>query len=143
MDHLHQRRRGGCALRYGDMEMKKEPMGHLVSSQNGVYCYHVLAKNFPLFVGFTGGKKQELSDFLLNNSDVMGAAYTLETVFNPDNPGWCENIDYLERLGLFVQSAMDETFWRIESIEGDIWAINPCAEWDDEADNYVVNEAQP
>ena len=116
-------------------------MEHLVSNQNGVYAYHVLAKNFPLYVEFQSGVKTELDDFLLNNSDVMNDYYTKSTVFNPnDERGeWCENIEYLTHLGLYALSDNNE-YWHIESIEGDIYAINPAAEWSEEDDVYIIKQ---
>ena len=124
---------------FDDDDDDTNAMEHLVSDQNGVYCYHVLAKNFPLFVEYQQGIKTELSDFLLNNSDIMGAHYTKDTVFHPDTAEWCENLEYLENLGLFVR-ADNGDYWRIESIEGTIWAINPKAEWNEEEDTYTLGE---
>ena len=108
----------------------------LVDSAHGVYAWDSLAKQYPLYVQPTfKGPYVSFEKWLLNNSDVMDAAYTVKDVFNPDNADYCENIEYMDKLNLSVLNGSGE-YWRIEQVDGDIWAINPRAVWSDENEAY-------
>jgi hypothetical protein len=110
----------------------------LVDSARGIYAWDSLAKRYPLYVrpAFKG-PYVPFEKWLLNNSDVMGAAYTVKDVFNPD---YCENIEYMDKLNLSVLNDSGE-YWRIEQVDGDIWAINPRAVWSDENEAYELPQA--
>lgn len=99
----------------------------LVDSCHGVYTWHNLASRYPLFVG---NKHIPLAEYLLTSMPDE----TIETVFHPDNPQWCENIDYMNYI--YVQNN-DGTFWLVQQDE-DIWAINPEAVWSEEEEDYII-----
>ena len=111
----------------------------LVDSVHGVNAWRNLASRYPLFVQPKyKGRFEPLADWLINNSDIMGDSYTPENVFNPDDPAYCENVEYLsDKMNLSVLSD-DNQYWKIEQIEGDVWAVNPRAVWSDNDDAYVI-----
>lgn len=97
--------------------MEKEPMILLVDSANGIYAWDCLGKRYHLY-----------------REDGNQFEYTGQ--FHPDNEFWCENIDFEGYL--YVKNDFG-ILWRIEDHEGDIFAINPNAEWNDETQQYEVN----
>lgn len=116
----------------------------LVNNQHGIYTYHVLATNFPLFVsdGFvTNSNYIPLKEWLAHREDM--ANETIETAFHPDNEESVENIEYCAYHNILaVQNEKTGDFWRVESIDGDIWAINPHAEYDEELETYVLTRGK-
>jgi len=106
--------------------METEPMTLLVNSSMGIYAYHDLAVMYRLFVG-----NKTLEEFFDGEST--------DRVFHPDNSDWCENIDWAENNGLKVEDNQG-ILWRVESIDGDIWAIHPDAEWHEEDETYLIKE---
>ena len=116
-----------------------EPMVHLVNCQHGVYNYHVLSTNYidNLCVYLGDGKYQLLSEFISNNLEYNEE--TIETIFNPENEGYCENIDHIERsYPLHILNSDNGLYYRVECIEGDLWAIHPEAEYCEEEDTYTL-----
>jgi len=59
-----------------------------------------------------------------------------------DNEDWCENIEYIEYHNQLRVKNGNGTFWEVQSIDGDIFAINPLAEWDDEMEGYYIPAVQ-
>jgi len=114
--------------------MSKSTMYNLVSNQNGIYSYYILAKNYRLFLatGYADGKPL----YTEYNEDKA------KKDFHPDNEQWCDSIDWAENYGLSIKDE-DGSFWRVESIEGDIYAINPNAEWDEDEDAYILKDELP
>lgn len=107
----------------------QNPRVLLVDGSHGIYAWYNLASRYTLFLAIA-----RVQDSLTLEEYDQDAA---KLDFHPDNQEWCENIQYAESKGLYVQND-DGTFWRVEQIDGDIWAINPLAEWDDEAGEYVI-----
>ena len=100
-------------------DYKKETMVHLVNSAHGIYTYYVLACNYTL------------------TDDMGGRLESCKEDFNPDTcEEWMDSIDYDEP---HVQMSVGDN-WRVESIEGDLYAINPSAEWDEERGEYVLTK---
>lgn len=107
----------------------------LVDSACGMYAWHRLAINYPLFVN-DGNGMESLTDWLFRRADMDGE--TIETVFNPDNEQSYETIEYLEfHNGLYVLNGESGEHWRVEQIEGDIWAIAPNDVWCEETNTWV------
>ena len=102
-------------------ENKEEVQTLLVNSANGIYAFHTLATNYDLY-------SQEGIQY---NKEVMIRD------FNPDNEDYCDNVCYIEQ-DLYVKE--EGKLYRVESIEGDIWAINPAAEYCCEFDSYKWKE---
>lgn len=116
------------------MNISKDVQILLVDSNAGIYAFRNLSCNFPLFVN----NDLSLSGWLLTRADFSD---NINEVFNPDNIEWCENIEYLtttESLSVKDDRGMH---WRIEQSEhGDIWAINPNAEWNDDLDEWELEK---
>ena len=91
----------------------------LVDSHHGIYAAHELACRYPLF----------------GESGVEQDREALKAQFHPDNPENCENIEYLFPR-LFVKELESGALWRIEWHEGDIIAVHPEAQWNEEIDGY-------
>ena len=95
----------------------------LVDSNRGIYAWHYLATEYPDI--YVRGDKviSKLDNWLINNSDIMEGE-TIETVFNPDNENWMENVDYLTG-GSYVLCLIDDDSQSVDieqSEHGDIWA---------------------
>lgn len=115
----------------------REPMMLLVDSRHGVYTYDTLVKTYPLFMA-EDDKYIPLLDWMSSRADFDGE--TPETVFHPDTENWSENVDCIEyRNQLCIKTNAGE-YWQVQSIDGDIWAINPSAEWSDETEEYYIPE---
>jgi hypothetical protein len=111
----------------------------LVDCAHGVYAWHSLVTRYPLFVSdgpATKGKYVPFVEWLTARADMDGE--TIETVFHPDNEQSCENVEYCAYHNILAVRHDDGSFWRIEQVEGDIWAINPLAVWNDETDQYEL-----
>lgn len=111
-----------------------DTMQLLIDSHHGIYAYDVLRQSYPLFIRTV--TYEPLETYLAKHRDYFGDE-ELRSIFHPDNDQWCENIDYLESHGLYVQHE-NGSFWPVQSIDGDIWAINPDAEWNDETETYTL-----
>ena len=121
--------------------MKNEPMELLVDNHAGVYSYHNLAQQYPLYVTdevITGYRYIDLATYLSRRADMEGE--TLETVFHPENEEWCENVEYLQSHNILAVQADNGDYWTVDAIDGDLWAINPKAVWDASAKTYIVEE---
>ena len=115
------------------------PMVLLVDSHHGIYTHKVLAETYPLFMA-ENGDHIPLLEWMNSRADFDGE--TLESVFDPDNEDWCENIEYIEYHNQLRVKNGNGTFWEVQSIDGDIFAINPLAEWDDEMEGYYIPAVQ-
>lgn len=109
----------------------------LVDGHHGIYAYNELVRRFTVYVK-CHDKYIQLANKL--SLDPQWKGVDPSGVFHPDTDGWCENIDWLEPL--FVQGE-DGRSWRVESIDGDLWAINPMATWDEDEEAYVLNGLRP
>lgn len=111
----------------------------LVDDHHGVYSYHVLAQQHPLYVNdgpLTGYKYIDLATWLSRRADMDGE--TLETVFHPDNEEWSENVEYLEYHNILAVEGDNGEYWQVMSLDGGIFAINPKVEWDYEKEEYYI-----
>jgi hypothetical protein len=111
----------------------------LVDSAHGVYAWHSLVTRYPLFVSdgpLTRGQYVPFGEWLAARACMVNE--TIETVFHPDNEESSENIEYCAYNNILAVQNSDGSFWRIEQGDGDIWAINPLAVWNDETDSYEV-----
>lgn len=98
--------------------MNHEPMKLLVDSHHGVYTYKVLAESYPLF--HDNGKPFTKSQ--------------VGTLLDVDDEYYWDDVEMLEP---YVRDN-DGKLWRVESIEGDLFAIHPDAEWSDYLAAYYV-----
>ena len=108
----------------------------LVSCEHGMYAWHSLVTRYTLFVSDGPEKYVPLHEWLAVRADMDGE--TLETVFHPDNEQSCENVESCAHYNILAVRHDDGSFWRIEQGDGDIWAINPQAVWNDETDQYEI-----
>jgi len=103
----------------------------LVDGHHGIYTYHELARRYPVFV--QEGEEYILLDSKLAKSPEYDA--DLSNVFHPDNDSWCENIDHFSPL--YIKSDKGE-FWLVDSRDGDLFAVHPDAEWNEETETYEL-----
>jgi hypothetical protein len=88
----------------------------LVDSRAGIYAWKSLAESTPLFrEDGTPLKAEELAGLKGEN--------------------WCEELDFIGFDSIYVKSD-DGKLWNVYQ-DGDIWAVHPEAEWDDEEDWFV------
>ena len=107
--------------------MSTKAMSLLVDGAQGIYAWHSLVTRYEL-VNKDGEPITEIE------------GQPLAEAMHPDDENWGENADGLkDRLEARVKGS-DGKLWRIEQIEGDIWAIHPDAEWDETQDTYTVNK---
>jgi len=95
----------------------------LVDGSNGIYCWHNLTKWFPLYVK--------------EGDEYTEVDHTIS--FHPDIEDWCEAVDEATNNGLYVKKE-DGIYWRVEQMDGDIFAIHPAAVWDEDNDCYSFKE---
>ena len=89
----------------------------LVDDHNGIYSWYELAIRYYLH-------------------DSEGKEITgLAKKFHPDNENWMDEVDYYDSNGLYVEN--DGKLWPV-SQDGDIWAINPNAVWNDLEECYQL-----
>ena len=103
--------------------MSNEAMQLLVDSHHGIYCWKSLAERY----------------FLYRDDGTQLPQDNMIQAFDPDNEYWCDEVDCNLNTGLYVMND-DKTLWRVDQIEGDIWAINPEAEWSEEDETYYMPE---
>ena len=108
----------------------------LVDGSAGVYAYSSLAKRYPLFIDSHTGRHTDLAEHLKNDAYI--GEESIESVFDPDNEFYCENIDWLTCNNTLCVKHDNGEYWRVESIDGDIFAVNPKASWNDDIDNYEI-----
>jgi hypothetical protein len=104
----------------------------IVSSQNGICAASKLVEWHKeiLFVK-NGHEYSKLMDLLaIEGLDI-------DEVFSPDNMDSCEFVDHYLN-GLYIYNPVKDNYWAIEWIEGDIVAINPLADYDEESDAWNV-----
>lgn len=107
----------------------------VVDGAHGIYAWDSLVSRYPLFVLV----EDDYIPFEIWMKSTDGFKdETLKTVFHPDNEYWCENIDTMNNQSLkLMYSAY--SYWDIHQGEsGDIFAVNPGAEWDDDADWFIL-----
>lgn len=109
----------------------------LVDGHHGVYTYNELVQRFTVYVECHDKYIQLASKLSL---DPQWEGVDSSSVFHPDTEDWCENIDELEPL--FVKDE-DGRPWRVESVDGDLYAVNPMATWDESEDVYVLDGLRP
>lgn len=122
------------------MNTEKETMICLVSNQAGIYAANNLIHNFyeNLYLGAIENKTP-FNIAICNN--VSFESETKETIFNPDNQYCDDNIEYcFYNIGLLILNNDDNLYYRIEFIEGDIFAIHPNAIWCEETENYIFDD---
>ena len=108
----------------------------LIDGASGIYSYHELINNYPLYLENGVIDKNGNVEYIKIENRLEGNDCT-EGLFHPDNEEYCDNIDYYEPL--YVKKDNGE-YWRVESIDGDIFAINPKAIWSDTEDCYIMEE---
>ena len=92
-----------------------EPTRLLVDGAAGIYAWKSMAERFPLF-------------------REGGTPLTSEEVEGLKGDDWCEQLDWL---GDLYVKADDAKLWQVYQ-DGDIWAVNPEAEWFDLDEWYVM-----
>lgn len=119
--------------------MSKETMILLINSATGVYNYHSLILRYPVLVD-VGGEVIPIANWLCKQTGFEEE--TLATLFHPDNEHYCDNIEHFDTSQdtLMVKEGGKGLWdwWAVECIEGDIWAINPEADWDEEKNTWVL-----
>jgi hypothetical protein len=121
------------------------PVISLIDGANGIYAYNELVRRYKVLVetDFEGKTiYKPIDEYLID----YGRAYpedkveTLETVFSPDNADYLDNIVSFEDK-LFVRGDND-VYYRIVSDNGDIYAVDSRAEYDEETDTYFLENEE-
>lgn len=119
------------------------PAFPVIDGAAGIYAYNELVRRYSVLVetDFEGRMiYKPLDEYLVD----YGRAYpedkaeTLETVFYPDNDDYLDNIISFEDK-LFVRGD-NGVFYQLVSDNGDIFAVDPRAEYDEETGGYYFPE---
>jgi hypothetical protein len=119
------------------------PVIPLIDGARGIYAYNELVSRYKILVetDFEGRTiYRPLDEYLAdyNRAYPENRPEFPETVFNPKNDIYLENIvDFEDKL--FVRGD-DNIYYRIVSDNGDIFAVNPRAEYDENTDTYYFPE---
>lgn len=115
----------------------------LVDGVRGIYSYDFLIKNYPIYVfdGKVEGGETYISFVDYLKREALNCAEceprTIEDIFNPENEEFSENISEFE-FSLYVKGD-NGVFYEITSMNGEIFAIHPEAEYDDETETYIID----
>jgi hypothetical protein len=119
------------------------PVIPLIDGASGIYAYNELVSRYKILVetDFEGRTiYRPLDEYL---ADYNRAYPKLrpefpETVFSPKNDVYLDNIvDFEDKL--FVRGD-NGIYYRVVSDNGDIYAVDPRAEYDEETDTYYFPE---
>jgi hypothetical protein len=120
------------------------PVIPLIDGANGIYAYNELVSRYKVLVetefeGRTIYKPLDeyLTDYNRAYSEELRPEFP-ETVFSPKNDVYLDNIVSFEDK-LFVRGD-NGIYYRIVSDNGDIFAVDPRAEYDEESDTYYFPE---
>ena len=119
------------------------PVIPLIDGAAGIYAYNELVSRYKVFVetDFEGRTiYKPIDEYLIDYGRAFPKlkSESAETVFNPNNDVYLDNIvDFEDRL--FVRGD-NRVFYRIVSDNGDIYAVNPRAEYDEKTDTYYFPE---
>lgn len=102
----------------------------LIDGIAGIYSYNELINRYTVYSETPDGY-EKFSDRIERDNKALGRADTLETIFNPDNPG---NLLRYFRGKLYV--SIEGVFYSVVSIDGDIFAVHPDAIYDPDEDTY-------
>lgn len=108
----------------------------VVDGSFGVFSWNRLVEAYSasLFVE-NADTYIELESYLDGREDYKDES--LETVFNPDNHLYCDNIDDLsDKLRLKV----GDEYWKILQEDGDIFAIHQDAIWDEDSGQWILEQ---
>jgi hypothetical protein len=119
------------------------PVIPLIDGASGIYAYNELVSRYKILVetDFEGKTIYKPLDEYL--ADYNRAYPKLrpefpETVFSPKNDVYLDNIvDFEDKL--FVRGD-NGIYYRVVSDNGDIYAVDPRAEYDEETDTYYFPE---
>jgi len=117
---------------------KDQPVACIINSACGIYAAKALIEIWgeDLYVKVSTKRYQPLFEYIAECNYLNGE--TKETVFDPENEHFNENLDHLF-LNMQLSIKTETGYWRTEFIEGDIFAINPDAVWDHEQDQFVMD----
>lgn len=118
---------------------KTEPVSFLINSSCGIYGAQALIEIYgqELYVKVTTKRYQPLFEYIEECNYLNGE--TKETVFDPHNEKFNENLDHLF-LNMSLSFKTEHGYWPLEMFEGHIVAVNPDAVWDEAEDFYVMDK---
>lgn len=123
-----------------------EIMRPLVNSAHGIYSASVLVENHDVF--FENNRIVEESvkvgdDYFTPFKICISSEFdgfedeTVESFFHPDNQFFHENLDYISN-GMCRVMMEDNQLWEVIEHEGEYFALNPKAQWDQENEEYFI-----
>ena len=98
-----------------------EPLELLVDSHHGIYCWQRLVEMY------------DAPEYNLKFSQLPDEAENYHRLFDPLNEQYCENIDWFCD---DVEITLGGLVYRVEQLDGDIFAIHPNAEWSEYLQEY-------
>jgi hypothetical protein len=119
------------------------PVIPLIDGAVGIYAYDELVRRYKVLVetDFEGRTiYKPLGEYLTdyNRAYPENRPESAETIFSPKNDIYLENIvDFEDRL--FVRGDND-IYYRVVSDNGDIYAVDPRAYYDENTDTYYFPE---
>lgn len=119
------------------------PVFPLIDGAVGIYAYDELVRRYKVLVETEFERRtiyKPLDEYLTdyNRAYPELKSESAETVFSPKNDVYLDNIvDFEDKL--FVRGD-NGVFYRIVSDNGDIYAVDPRAEYDEETDTYYFPE---
>ncbi len=136
------------AVNYAYGKDERFPILLLVDGSAGIYAYDELVRRYEVFVyrdGIDeGSEKGDLYESFEKYLERSNKDYpdlnprNISTVFSPDNDGFLENIVDFEG-SLFVKGT-DGVYYEVTSIDGDIFGVNPEADYDDITETYFFSD---
>lgn len=121
-------------------------MQSIVNSAHGVYSASVLSETHALY--FQNNRIIESSvkvgdDYFTPFKDCIESEFdgfeneTTESFFHPENEYFHENLDYISN-GMCRVMMDDKQLWEIIEHEGELYALNPKAQWNEETEEYFI-----
>jgi hypothetical protein len=131
------------AVKYDTDKSVEFPVIPLIDGASGIYAYDELVRRYSVLVetDFEGRTiYKPLNEYLTDYGRAFpeDKVETLETVFSPDNADYLDNIvDFEDKLFIRGDNGI---YYRVVSDNGDIYAVDPRAEYDEETDTYYFPE---
>lgn len=117
----------------------------LVNSAHGIYAAEVLSQTHELLF---------LNNRIVDESVKIGIEYytplkncieesfdgfedeTLDSIFNPTNDFFNENVDLIQS-GL-CRVNLNGEYWMVDTFDGEFYAVHPDAVWDHDKNEYII-----
>lgn len=116
--------------------MNNEPTVILVDCCHGIYAAHNLLQRYGDRLYIDDYEPTPIEKWLKEDNESHSTNETIDSIFNPDNESYCDNIDWLfDRLLILSTSG---EYWRVEWREGDIIAVHPDSVWSEEIDGWIM-----